>query len=139
MKKWLVRILKWGGAALLLLVVGLILSMSATFYSAPPERVAQLSSAPVAGKTVLVAGATSASGLELVRVLKERGWRVVAMVRASSPTAPLDALAGDFVELFDPGEGPVRLGRQRVVPLLGNCNPRQPRHLANRVLVDAHF
>lgn len=97
MKKWIGRILKWGAVALVLLVAGGILAMSATFYSAPPERIAQLASVPVQGKTVFVAGATSASGLELVSALKERGWRIVAMVRASSNTAPLDALGVEKV------------------------------------------
>ena len=92
MKKWIGRILKWGAAALVLLVAGGIMAMSGPFYSAPVERIARLSEAPVEGKTVFVAGATSASGIELVRALKARGWRIVAMVRASSNTAALDAL-----------------------------------------------
>ena len=164
MKKWLVRILKWGGAALLLLVAGMILSTSAPFYSAPPERVAQLSSAPVAGKTVLVAGATSASGLELVRVLKERGWRVVAMVRASSPTAPLDALGVEkrVVDAMNPQETAAAFAADKfdaVVSLIGTSardlpkrrNPvdvrirgpekmpldRRPDFIGNRNLIDA--
>jgi len=106
MKKWIVRILQWGAAALLLLLAGTILATSGPFYSAPPERIAHLSSAAVEGKTVLVAGGTSASGVELVRVLKARGWRVVAMVRPSSNTAPLEALGVDKVvaDAMNPGE-----------------------------------
>lgn len=97
MKKWFGRILKWGSAALVLFAVGMVFAMSAVFYSAPADKVATLAATSMQGKTVLVAGATSASGIELVRVLKERGWRVVAMVRASSNTAPLDALGIDKV------------------------------------------
>jgi uncharacterized protein YbjT (DUF2867 family) len=97
MKKWIGRLLKWGAAALVLLVAGGIMAMSGPFYSAPPERIAQLSAARVDGKTVFVAGATSASGVELVRALKARGWRVVAMTRASSNTAALDALGVEKV------------------------------------------
>lgn len=97
MKAWFLRILKWGAAALVLIAVGMVFATSAVFYSAPAEKVARLASAPMLGKTVLVAGATSASGIELVRVLKQRGWRVVAMVRASSNTAPLDAIGVDKV------------------------------------------
>jgi uncharacterized protein YbjT (DUF2867 family) len=97
MKTWIGRILKWGAAALVLLVAGGIMAMSGPFYSAPPGRIAQLSTAPVDGKTVFVAGATSASGIELVRALKARGWRIVAMVRSSSNTAPLDALGVEKV------------------------------------------
>jgi len=164
MKKWLVRILKWGGVALLLLVVGMVLSMSATFYSAPPERVAQLSSAPVAGKTVLVAGATSASGLELVRVLQKRGWNVVAMVRASSTTTTLDELGIEKVmaDSMQPAELPPVFAARRfdaVVSLIGTSardlpkrrNPvdvrirgpekmpmdRRPDFTGNRNLIDA--
>jgi uncharacterized protein YbjT (DUF2867 family) len=124
MKKWLVRILKWGGVALLLLVAGTILATSGPFYSAPAERIAQLSSAPVEGKTVLVAGATSASGLELVRTLKERGWRIVAMARASSNTAPLDALGVEKVvaDAMNPEETAAAFAATRfdaVVSLIG--------------------
>jgi uncharacterized protein YbjT (DUF2867 family) len=89
--QWLKRILKWGAVALVVLMVGAVLSTS-TFYSAPPDRIARLDPAAQTGKTVLVAGATSASGIELVRVLKARGWRVVAMVRGSSNTTAIDAL-----------------------------------------------
>ena len=97
MKKWIGLVLKWGAVALVLLLVGAILSMSATFYSAPPELIAKVAPVPAEGKTVFVAGATSASGIELVRALKARGWRIVAMVRASSNTAPLDALGVEKV------------------------------------------
>jgi uncharacterized protein YbjT (DUF2867 family) len=89
--KWIKRILQWGAIAALLLAVGIVLSTS-TFYSAPPDRIAKLAPADGTGRTVLVAGATSASGIELVRVLKARGWRVVAMVRGSSNTTAIDAL-----------------------------------------------
>lgn len=97
MKKWLIRILKWGSVAVLVLAVGLILSSSAVFYSAPPDRIARLSATSAVGKTVLVAGATSASGIELVRELQARGWRIFAMVRASSNTTQLDALGVEKV------------------------------------------
>jgi uncharacterized protein YbjT (DUF2867 family) len=97
MKNWIGRTLKWGAAALALLVVGTIMATSGPFYSAPPERIVRLSSAPVDGKTVLVAGGTSASGLELIRVLKARGWRIVVLVRPSSNTASLDAVGVDKV------------------------------------------
>ncbi len=50
----------------------------------------------------------------------------------------LDAIDIHFVELLDPRQDAVQLPGHRLQPLLGNRNPRQPRHLANRVLVDAH-
>jgi uncharacterized protein YbjT (DUF2867 family) len=94
--KWLVRILKGVAIAAVLGVIGVVLS-TGTFYSAPSEKVAKLAPVASEGRVVLVAGATSASGVELVRVLKERGWRVVAMVRKSSNTAAIDALGIEMV------------------------------------------
>ncbi|MCU0757885.1 MAG: SDR family oxidoreductase [Steroidobacteraceae bacterium] len=164
MKVWLIRIFKWGSAAVLGLIVGTVLATSAPFYAPAPERIARLSSEPVTGRTVLVAGATSASGLELVRTLKERGWRVVAAVRASSATTPLDAL-GVEKRVFDAmsaGETVAALATERfdaVVSLIGTSardlpkrrNPidvrirgpekmpldRRPDYVGNRNLIDA--
>jgi uncharacterized protein YbjT (DUF2867 family) len=97
MLTWIGRILKWALVALALLAIVLVLGSSAPFYSPAAELVARPVLAAPAGRSVLVAGATSSSGLELVRVLQERGWRVVAMVRASSNTTTLDAMGVEKV------------------------------------------
>ena len=93
----LLKILKWGVIALVVLVIGYVISMSGISYAPDDSSIARLKPAAGAGVTVLIAGATSASGIELVKVLKTRGYSVVAMVRKSSSTATLDALGVDKV------------------------------------------
>ncbi len=93
----LLKILKWGVIVLVALVVGYIVSMSGIWYAPDDTAIAKLKPRPGTGMTVLVAGATSSSGIELVKVLKNRGYTVVAMVRKSSSTATLNALGVDQV------------------------------------------
>jgi uncharacterized protein YbjT (DUF2867 family) len=164
MKTWILAILKWGAVALVLLALGTLLATSAPFYSAPDARIARLTPAAGAGRSVLVAGATSASGLELVRVLKARGWNVVAMVRASSSTAKLDELGIEKIvaDSMQPADLPPLFAARRfdaVVSLIGTSardlpqrrNPvevrlrgpaqmdpdKRPDFLGNRNLIDA--
>ena len=50
----------------------------------------------------------------------------------------LDALGIDLVQLFDPGQDAVQLGRQRLQPLIRFTDARKVRDLLHRRRVDGH-
>src|SRR5690606_37950837 len=60
------------------------------------------------GRTVLIAGATSASGLAATRTLTAAGARVVATGRSADKLAPLAALGAE-VEMLDLTDEPAVL------------------------------
>jgi uncharacterized protein YbjT (DUF2867 family) len=77
-------------AALVLLVVAYVFVLSGSFHT--PVNVATLAPYQSPGGPILVFGGTRATGLEIVRALRERGETVVVAVRASSDTSELDKL-----------------------------------------------
>ena len=129
--KILGKILKWGGFALVVLIIGYVLSMSSIFHTPPVTSIVRLAPGPGASKAVLVAGATSSSGVELVKVLRERGYEVFAMVRASSNTAQIDSLGLGKVmaDAMQPDEVTAALASRHfdaVISLLGTSSRDLP-------------
>ncbi|MBK6597674.1 MAG: SDR family oxidoreductase [Proteobacteria bacterium] len=123
------RLTKWLVALLVIFVVGYTLAMSG-YHSPPTASIAALTP-DATPRTVFVAGATGKTGVELVRVLRERGDRVVAMVRATSNTAAIDAFGIEKVvaDALDADEVKAAVGAQPVdlvISLLGTSSSDLP-------------
>lgn len=92
---------------------------------------------------VLVFGATRNTGLEVVKILRDRGEPVTAFVRPTSDRTELEALGVDFAEgdATDPSTLPAAFAAHRiraVVSTIGclSCEP-PPDFEANRNIADA--
>lgn len=141
--RWLFR--------LILGVVGLVVAFAAFVYFSlqagdlPEERFSPTVAAAAASddRPVLIFGATRNTGLEVAKILKERGERVAAFVRTTSDTAALEALGaelyvGDAMDLatveqaFEDGDF------RAVVTTIGclRCEP-SPDFEANKNVIDA--
>ena len=98
MLKWLGRIIVALIAVVVALVAFVVFSLRADL---PPEAARfapTLRTAPSEAKAYLVFGGTRNTGLEVVKLLAERGDQVTAFVRPSSNRAELEALGVSFAE-----------------------------------------
>lgn len=141
--RWLFR--------LILAVVGIVVAFAAFVYFSlqagdiPEDRFTPaVASIPVTDEPpVLIFGATRNTGLEVAKILKDRGERVAAFVRPESNTAALEALdaelyRGDGMDLatveqaFEDGDF------RAVVTTIGclRCEP-SPDFQANKNVIDA--
>lgn len=123
------RLTKWLLGLLILFVVGYTLAMSG-YHTPADATIAKLAPDP-APRTIFVAGATGGTGVEIVRELRARGDKVVAMVRASSNTAAIDALGVEKVvaDALDAEQVRAALGAQpvdAVISLLGTSSSDLP-------------
>jgi uncharacterized protein YbjT (DUF2867 family) len=137
------RILGWLLLALALLVVSYVYWLSGSSHT--PVNV--LSPAPYAspGGPILVFGGTRATGLEIVRLLRERGEDVTVAVRATSNTDALKALGVRTVvaDVLDSAQVTSAVGTapfRAVISTVGTSrgdSARRPDFDGNRNIIDA--
>jgi uncharacterized protein YbjT (DUF2867 family) len=140
--KTLLKIL--GG--LLLLIVALVATVVLSLRASPPAQTYALKPAPPADpavRPVLVFGASGASGVEIVRLLRAAGRPVTAAVRPSSDRGELEALGATFV-VVDALDATATAGAvagtryEAVISTIGclGCEPK-PDFIANKNVIDA--
>jgi uncharacterized protein YbjT (DUF2867 family) len=86
----LLKIIGYLILAAVVVLAGYVFLMSGIFHK--PEGIFNPSATTTLQGDVLVVGGTSGTGLEIVKVLQERGVGVVSTVRSTSNTAALDEL-----------------------------------------------
>lgn len=129
------------GLALVVVIAGLVIwSFQPTQY---PVFEMQADAAPEGGHHVLIFGATRNTGLEVARILAERGDRVTAFVRPTSDRSQLEPLNVDFVEgdALDMDTVRAAFADQDYTAVLTtiacfSCDPK-PDYLGNRNIFDA--
>lgn len=132
-----------GIVVLLALVVG---GFAMSLRANPPEAVAELQLSATGqpeAPPVLIFGATRGTGLEVAKLLRARGDRVVAFVRPASDRGALEALGVEFVEGDANDKASVKAGfasgqYRAVVSTIGclSCDP-PPDFIGNRNITDA--
>lgn len=147
MLKWLGRILKIVGyavVALVLVVVAYVFWLSGSSHEPTNVRPATAYTSPGTGP-ILVFGGNRATGLEIVRRLRERGESVTVAVRASSDTRELQALGVSTVVADALDAEQVRAAvssapYSAIISTLGTTRgdqARRPDYVGNRNVIDA--
>lgn len=146
MLKWLGRLLKWAGyavLALVLLVVAYVFWLSGSSHEPNNVRAATAYVSP--GGPILVFGGNRATGLDIVRKLRERGESVTVAVRASSDTRELQALGvatviADALDAEQVRAAFAATPYAAVISTLGTSRGEQakrPDYVGNRNVIDA--
>lgn len=147
MLKWLGRILKFIGyavVALVLLVVAYVFWLSGSSHEPTNIRPPAAYTAPGPGP-ILVFGGNRATGLEIVRRLRERGEAVTVAVRPSSETRELQALGvstvvADALDAQQVRAAVAAAPYAAVISTLGTTRgdqARRPDYVGNRNVIDA--
>jgi uncharacterized protein YbjT (DUF2867 family) len=139
----MIRIVLGVLAALVLLVVAYVFWLSGSSHT-PADRFEPGAYVAPAGP-VIVFGGTRATGLDIVRLLRERGEDVTVAVRRTSDTSQLKALGVKTVvaDALDPAEVNAALASgsfRAVVSTLGTSRgdkDRRPDFVGNRNVIDA--
>jgi uncharacterized protein YbjT (DUF2867 family) len=139
----MLRVLGYLIVAFVLLIVAYVFLLSGS--SHVPERVRGSSPYLRPGGAILVFGGTRATGLEIVRQLRERGEEVAVAVRGTSNTAALKALGvrtvvADALDAQQVGAAFATGPYKAVISTLGTARgdqAKRPDFVGNRNVIDA--